>query len=338
MTAPGRLHAWIGFAVGVGLLAALFAWRGIETVAELLLEAGAAILLVALFDPPAQAIAAESWRRLFPPAARPGWPRTMAASWMGSAVNSLLPVATIGGEIVKARLLILWAHPGAATAAAMTVDKTVQAIAVVLWGLIGAAILVAVVGLSKLALGVLSGAAVLTVGIAGFIAVQVKGGFSAIARKVAGLVGAKGEATLVANAEAMEDAMREIYRHPGRILWAAALRIFERVVLAGEIVLVAYLMGAPMGFVEAVILKGVIGAIRGMSFAVPAGLGVQEGGYVAIGALLGMSPDLMIAVSLATRMREIAPSVPLLLAWQAVEGRALMRRRDDKAAPKPTGD
>jgi len=107
------------------------------------------------------------------------------ASWMGSAVNTLIPVATIGGEIVKARVLILWSHPGAETAAAMIVDKTVQAVAVLLWGLIGAAILVAVVGASEIALGVLVGAAVLSAGIAGFIAVQVTGGFSAVARSVA---------------------------------------------------------------------------------------------------------------------------------------------------------
>lgn len=332
MSASRRLHAWIGFAVGVGLLAALFAWRGIDTVADLLLAAGAAVLLVCLFEPLAQAMAAESWRCLFPKDARPGRWRTFLASWMGSAVNTLLPVATIGGEIVKARVLILWSHPGPVTAAAMTVDKTVQAIAVVLWGLIGAAILVAVVGGSDVVLGVLAGALLLIVGIAGFIAVQVKGGFSAIARRIARFVDADGQLALVDNAEAMERAMREIYRHPGRILSATGLRIAERVVLAGEIVLVAHLMGVPIGFAEAVILKGVIGAIRGMSFAVPGALGVQEGGYVAIGALMGMSPDLMIAVSLATRVREIVPAIPLIFAWQAVEGRRLVRRRAGKSA------
>ncbi|MGH6662207.1 MAG: lysylphosphatidylglycerol synthase domain-containing protein, partial [Rhodospirillales bacterium] len=322
----------VGFAVGIGLLTGLFAWRGIDTVADLLLEAGAAILLVCLLDPPAQAVSAASWRRLFPPGRRPGRWRIFLASWMGSAVNSLLPVATIGGEIVKARVLILWSHPGVETAAAMVVDKTVQAVAVLLWGLIGAAILVAVVGASEIALGVLVGAAVLSAGIAGFIAVQVTGGFTAVARRVARFVDANGELALVENAEAMEGAMREIYCHPARLAWSTALRLAERMLLVGEIVLVAHLMGVPIGLVDAVILKGVIGAIRGMSFAVPGGLGVQEGGYVAIGALLGMSPDLMIAVSLATRVREIVPSVPIILLWQGVEGRALWRRAG-KTAP-----
>jgi putative membrane protein len=333
MTAPRRLQAAIGFAVGIALLTAIFAWRGIDTVAELLLQAGVAILLVCLFDPPAQYLSAESWRSLFPPETRPRRWRNFVASWIGSAVNLLLPVATIGGEIVKARVLILWSHPGAVTAAAMTVDKTVQAIAVVLWGLIGAAILVAVVGGTAVAFGILVGAAVLTAGIAGFIAVQVRGGFSAIARKIARFVDAKGDLALLENAEAMEDAMQEIYRHPARLAWATALRLTERLVLAGEIVLVAHLMGAPIGPVEAVILKGVIGAIRGMSFAIPAGLGVQEGGYIAIGALMGMSADLMIAVSLATRVREIVPSLPLIALWQVVEGRALWRCGAGKAAP-----
>jgi len=326
MTASRRLHAGAGFAVGIGLLTGLFAWRGIDAVADHLIEAGAVIVLVCLFEPPAQSLAAESWRSLFPAELRPGRLRTLLASWMGSAVNTLIPVATIGGEIVKARVLILWSYPGAETAAAMIVDKTVQAVAVLLWGLTGAAILVAVVGASEMALGVLVGAAVLSAGIAGFVAVQVTGGFSAVARRVARLVDSGNDLALVENAGAMEGALRETYRHPGRIAVATALRLAEHMLLVGEIVLVSHLMDAPIGLVEAAILKGIVSAIRGMSFAVPGALGVQEGAYAAVGALLGMAPDLMIAMSLATRVREIVPSIPMVVLWQGVEGRALWRR------------
>ena len=84
-----------------------------------------------------------------------------------------------------------------------------------------------------------------------------------------------------------------------------------------------------------ILLKGLINAIRGVSFAVPAGLGLQEGGYIALGALLGMPADFMLALSLATRVRELAPSIPLLIAWQQVEGRALWRRRSTATEPAP---
>ncbi len=324
--------AVLGLFGGATILCGLFLWRGMDTVGHLLAEAGVALVLVCLFSLPEQMLAAEAWRSLFPPALRPARGRTLLASWMGSAVNTLLPVATIGGEIAKARVLILWSQPAAETIASMTVDKTVQAIAVLIWGLVGAAFLAFSVGPSGILGGVLVGAALLALGVAGFIAVQIKGGFSLIAEKVAVRVGRSADGTVVQGAEAMEQAMREIYGHLGRLLAAVVLRLGQRLFLAGEVVLVGYLMGAPVGVVEAIVLKGVIGAIRGVSFAIPAGLGVQEGGYVAIGALLGYPPDLMIAVSLATRIREILPSVPFLLAWQATEGRALWLRSGRKSA------
>ncbi|MDA0656708.1 MAG: lysylphosphatidylglycerol synthase domain-containing protein, partial [Proteobacteria bacterium] len=306
----------------------------IDAVGGLLSEAGIGLILVCLFAPFEQLLAAEAWRALFPPGSRPRRMQTLLASWMGSAVNTLLPVATIGGEIAKARILILWKYAGAQTAAATTVDKTIQAIAVLLWGLIGGAFLVFFVGQTGAVIGFLIGAVFLVIGIAGFIAIQLKGGFSLIAEKLAGWVDKEFGQALMQGVGAFEPAIREIYGSLGRLVWATSLRISQRVFLAGEVVLVGFLMGAPVGIVEAVILKGMIGAIRGASFAIPAGIGVQEGGYVAIGALIGYPPDLMIAVSLATRIREILPSIPFLLFWQVTEGRAFWSRPDNKDAKK----
>ncbi len=324
----------LGFVVGAALFCGLFLWRGIDTVGGLLSEAGIALALVCLFSPPEQLLAAEAWRRLFPPGSRPRYVRVLLASWMGSAVNTLLPVATIGGELAKARILILWFHPGAETMAAMIVDKTIQAIAVVVWGLVGMGFLVFFIGDTGTVVGVLIGAGFLVLGIAGFIFVQIRGGFSIIADKLtAWAKDGKGEAILQ-DVETMEISIREIYRDVGRLAAATALRLFQRVFLAGEVVLIGYLLGAPIGIVEAVILKGVIGAIRGFSFAIPGALGVQEGGYVAIGAILGYPPDLMIALSLATRIREILPSIPFLLYWQVTEGRTIWSRHKKNSAPK----
>jgi len=338
MSVSLKNKAIIGLFAGAALLCGLFLWRGIDSVGGLLTEAGIALVLVCLFSAPEQILAAEAWRYLFPQSSKPDRTRTLLASWMGSAVNTLLPVASIGGEIVKARILILWSHPGEETMAAITVDKTIQAIAVLVWGLIGAGFLVFMVGQTSAATGVLIGAGFLVLGIAGFIAVQIKGGFSSIAEKMAGRADKNAGEVIVQGAEAMERAMREMYGNVGRLMTATALRVGQRVFLAGEVVLVGYLMGVPIGIVEAVILKGVIGAIRGVSFAIPGGIGVQEGGYVAIGALIGYPPDLMIAVSLATRIREILPSIPFLLLWQVTEGRAFWLNSRKKSAGKASAE
>ena len=48
-------------------------------------------------------------------------------------------------------------------------------------------------------------------------------------------------------------------------------------------------------------------------FIVPAGMGVQEAGLIAFGALLGVSGPAAVALSLAKRMREILFGLPALL-------------------------
>jgi hypothetical protein len=73
-------------------------------------------------------------------------------------------------------------------------------------------------------------------------------------------------------------------------------------------------------------LKSLAGALRGAAFVVPGGWGLQEGSFVLLGGLLGLGPGFMLALSLATRAREVLVSVPGLLAWQHAEGRALWKR------------
>jgi len=66
-------------------------------------------------------------------------------------------------------------------------------------------------------------------------------------------------------------------------------------------------------------------AARHIIFVMPAGLGVQEITFVALGQLLGVSGEAALAVSLAKRMSEILYGVPALLSWQWVEGQRLLR-------------
>ena len=76
-------------------------------------------------------------------------------------------------------------------------------------------------------------------------------------------------------------------------------------------------------------------AIRGIAFAIPGALGVQEGGYVLLGALIGLPAPAALALSLMKRSRELLQGVPGLVYWQILEGRWLRRRL--RAAPSSTG-
>jgi putative membrane protein len=326
MSAGFRIKRLIGLFVGLGAVAALVAWQGFESVAAQISGAGWWVVLICVLYPFIQAINAEAWRWLFPDVRRPRSGETLIATCVGNAVNTLLPVATIGGEIVKARVLTLWAHAAGDTISTTVVDKTIQAVVVVLWALVGIAMLAAVAPDPLIVVAALIGAVLLALGIAGFIAVQLAGSLSFITR-IGGRVAPTGWIRRLAGSAAHTDALtRAIYTRPGALAVSAALRLAVQMILVGEVVFAAYLIGVPVTLADAVMIKALAVGLRGIAFAVPAGLGVQEGGFVAVGLMVGLPPEMMIAISLTTRTREILPAIPFLFIWQHIEGRALWRR------------
>jgi uncharacterized membrane protein YbhN (UPF0104 family) len=66
--------------------------------------------------------------------------------------------------------------------------------------------------------------------------------------------------------------------------------------------------------------------VRNAAFLVPGGLGVQEGGFVLIGALFGVPPKQAIALSLIRRVRDIVLGLPGLVAWRWEAATAQDRR------------
>jgi len=59
---------------------------------------------------------------------------------------------------------------------------------------------------------------------------------------------------------------------------------------------------------------------------VPGALGVQEGGFLLFGSLLGLGPEVALALALARRVRDLVVFVPALVTWQLSEGRRLLVR------------
>ncbi len=330
MNARTLVPKLLPLAVGLGLFAGLLIWLGGVEVFNEIGAAGWPLLWVCIFALPDQTAAAYGWRILFPPRQLPGPLKIFWASWMGSAINTLLPVAAVGGELAKARLITLWGAKGLDAAATIIVDKSVQAVAIFSWGLIGLILLASIAPGHAAFWGSLASAVALGAGVSIFIVLQIRGGIGAAARRVGRAGKFNKWAYLVKNAEDLDAAVREIYTRPSKFLISVGLRLFGRFTLVGEIMLAAWLMGTPIGLVEAMILKSLVSVVRGAAFAVPGGLGLQEGGYIAIGALIGISPPLALALSLATRIREIVPSIPVILAWQGIEARHLAKRLTDR--------
>jgi len=322
-----RTIATVGLLLGLAAVTALVAWHGVGAVTEGLAAAGWGVVLLAVYYFPHFVLFAAAWRLLFLPGREPGMLQSMRAMWIGTSVNTLLPVASIGGELVKIRVLTLRGHSGTDVGASIVVDKTVRAVTLVVWAVIGIAVLVTLKAESELVMGAATGIALMAAGIGGFIAVQRLGMFGRVAKGIAKLTRKAATERLVGGATALDEVIRALYRHYGRIALSCLLRLLARVILAGEVWLAAWLMGHQISVWEAIMLKSLSAALRGAAFAVPAGLGVQEGSFVVLGALFGHPPSLMLAVSLASRVRELIVGLPGLIAWQHLEGRWLWRRR-----------
>jgi putative membrane protein len=321
----------IGLFVGVAILIWLVAWQGVTEIADLLIRSGWSLLLVPLIWAPTLLMTTTSWQLLFPSHQAPNFRNAFLAQWMGRAVNTLLPVATIGGEIVKARLVILWGSDAKRTTAATLVDKTVQVVTTILWGLTGVALLAWTALDDTLVVWGLVGMVILTAGTAGFIAVQRAGIFGLTTRVAHKLTDWDRLGGITAAAGAIDACVVDTYRRHGRLAAAAAWRLGALILQSGEVWLAAMLLGYPVSIAEALLIKSLTSTLSDVAFVIPNSYGVQEGAFIVMGGLVGWPPDVGLAVSLVLRIRELVIDVPGLLWWQQTEGRAFFKRRRDPA-------
>jgi putative membrane protein len=94
------------------------------------------------------------------------------------------------------------------------------------------------------------------------------------------------------------------------------------------------LMHTHVTFAQAVVIDSIASALRIAAFMVPAAAGVQEGCYVLVCALFGVSSAAALAFSLVWRARDTVIAIPGLALWQSLEVTARLRRlRAEEALP-----
>jgi putative membrane protein len=333
-----RLKLWVigSLIAGLALVIGLIAWRGVGTVVELLASGGVSLLLLGLFYVIPIALAALSWGCLFPDKGRPRYLPLVRATWIGLSVNWLLPVAQIGGELVKARLIARDGIPGPVAGASVVADKTLQAFTQLIYTLVGLVLLVAITGGRDFLIPVLGTTAVFALGIYVFFRLQNAGLFGFLVSLGGRMGRIDGFMSLLGSAEALDARLRDVYRRRWQLLQATGLRLAFRLAMAGEVWLALLLLGHPVSVTEAIVLESRGQAIRAAAFAVPAGIGVQEGGFIILGMVLGVGPEVGLVLSLAKRFRELLVGLSGLAVWHFLEGHDLMRRRRNAGATTPS--
>src|SRR5438132_604525 len=129
---------------------------------------------------------------------------------------------------------------------------------------------------------------------------------------------ARGAGQVVAAVGASLDA---IYRSPGRVAASLGLHIGGWIGNALVAWMAFRLIGSRIELASVVAIESLVAAARSVGVLVPNALGVQEAAYTVLTPLFGAGAELGLAVSLLKRARDIVLGVPVLLVWQAIEGR-----------------
>lgn len=315
--------------LGLILFLVLIASQGVEAVLKTLSLAGWGLIGVALFHLLPLLLDALSIRVLLSaPSQRGIYADAVLARWTGESANSLIPAGLIGGPVLMARQLAQRGVALPAAGAAVTVSTTLQAFAQIIFALLGLSILFArTQGTARhaLSLSLIVAAIVLVLPLASFYLLQRRGLFAGLVRLTHRFAGRREWTALIHRAAEIDAAIERTYAKRSRIAASFALALVAWLVGTGEVYLFVRLIGFSIGWADALLLESLGQAIRGAAFAIPAALGVQEGGYLLLGPLVGLPADAALALSLAKRAREILLGVPGLLYLHHVERLAASR-------------
>ena len=176
---------FIGGFIGLALFTALIVWYGVAEIADALRVMGWGILAVSLFRLALLTFDLLSWRALLEPRNRRSFARLFWIRWVADSVNTLLPVARVGGEVLRARMLYRRGVDGAVAGASVMVDVTAGIFTQLLFSIVGVIAFVLVVGAGESTnLNLSIGLFLFGFGVAGFYLVQRSGFFSVLARFV----------------------------------------------------------------------------------------------------------------------------------------------------------
>ncbi|GJE16751.1 lysylphosphatidylglycerol synthase domain-containing protein [Methylobacterium marchantiae] len=251
-------------------------------------------------------------------------------------INVLLPVASVGGDVVGGRLLTFWGVPGSLAAASILVDMLIQVATQALFVLIGVVLLMQMESDSaaSLAAWALRALGVTAALLAAFFVFQRSPLIRGVERRIAELGRrflrdeaevSPGTAPATAPSDAGVHGALDAVWAPGRwpmLAQGFALHLLAWMLGAVEIWIALTCIGVEgVGLTEVIVIEALSQAIKSAAFPVPSGLGVQEGGFVLVGGLFGIDPGTAIALSLAKRVPDVVLGLPSLLLWQTLEAR-----------------
>ena len=186
-----RIAFYLLAAGGAALFTFLLIRQGAPHVIAAFASAGWWIAAVAIYHLAVPVfLDAIAWWALFPKSERLSLWQLFWMRWIGESVSTLVPSATVGGDVVRARLAALHGAPIPTAAASVLVDITLGVFVQIVFTLFGLGLIVSATGQQGFVRPTLIGAVIGVLAIIGFYVVQRLGMFRFIGKMISRLANA----------------------------------------------------------------------------------------------------------------------------------------------------
>jgi glycosyltransferase 2 family protein len=313
-----KLGAIVALLAGLALAVFLLLHIGIAQVLDAIGRVGwGGFVLICVAGLGVECCLGTAWYALTPKGVP--WRVLTFARQLRDSASDLLPFTQVGGMVIGARAGVLGGVSVPVAFGSMMVDVTTE-----LMGQIAFIVLGLLLGLTQLrasgtmapyADAIIIATVLLVPGIIAFVILQRRG--SVLAEKIA----ARFLPAAVRHTEAFSDTVCGLYKSPLKLAFSSTMHLAGWIASGVWIWLIMRLVGADVDVFSAIAIESLLGALRSATVFIPSAIGVQEAGYAALAPVFGMGPEIGLAVSLLKRARDVAVGVPMLLIWQAVEGR-----------------
>jgi putative membrane protein len=296
----------VALVLGLAALIYFVVHNDIRAIISLLGQAGWLLLCLVPLHCLPLGLDVMGWRTLIPQ--RVEFAPLFAIAAIREAINRLLPVANVGGEIVGARLLVRRGVSYPVAVGSILVETMLNILSQVVFLILGLACLLHATQHFEGAGVIITAVAVAAIIVSLLFWILRSGIFFRAIHELAGR-------TVNALAE-VDSATRQLTSAHGQLAKSIAWQVSGLISGSVETWLVLHWLGSAVSVEGAAALESFTLAARSVFFIVPAGLGVQEAGLAGVGSLLGLGSDVAVALSLAKRAREILFGLPALATWQ----------------------
>jgi putative membrane protein len=307
---------------GLTLLTGLTAYYGFASVLQAVVSSEWGTVLVVVARAAALAAAGVGWWFLLMPT-RGGPYIFVGLRFVREAINSLFPLAVVGGDVIGARLLVQFGVAGNLAIASVLIDLFIQVVCLLIFVLAGLGILLNLIGADQLTAMTFVILAIALPAVAGFFLALNFGAFEPVLRWLVAL-GERHQWAMFSHVVDLGGRLQQIWRNHSGLSASFIIHLVTVFFGATEVWIALGFIGHPVSVAEAVAIESLGQGSRAAAFPLPGGLGVQDGTLIAACAVFGIPAEVALAMALIKRIPDLVLGIPALLAWQALEGRQLL--------------